>query len=378
MAPNAKPGHIRHVGFWVTRLVRAEGVGPLRRRAQRWLQRRADPRRRLAATLTARHLRQLMADTPYEPPTGTAAHLAQETIRAVFGDPHAVLLLALPDDRGWVDVDDQPAPGPLERRHGHVELVAGTGGRVIAYFLRAADTGAGPAGAAGVVDELRVLIERAVFRATVRDQAERIVRERERAERAAMAERIRLERDLHDGVQGRLLALALNLQLARHAVADSATSDLLADSIQDLRIVLDDLRGIAAGHAPSLLIRQGLAAAVHDLASRLPQPVEVDVADVRCEPAIEAVAFFVVAEALTNAVKHARAQRIEARVTASPAALHLEVTDDGRGGADPAGGGLRGIQTRVALAGGVLTVGQRAGGGTAVRAQLPLSPPGRP
>ncbi|WP_196278917.1 sensor histidine kinase [Catellatospora vulcania] len=358
----------------VVTLAAAVAVDPLRRRWQRWLLRRADPRRQIAAALTTQHLRRMMADTPYEPPSGTAGHVAQETIRAAFDDPHAVLMLALPDNRGWVDVDDRPAPGPLERHDGHIELVAGAGGQVIAYFLHGSDTAADRAGAAGVVDELRVLIERAVFRATVRDQAERIVQERERAEQAALAERVRLERDLHDGVQGRLLALALNLQMARHTVADPATGDLLKTSVQDLRIALDDLRGVAAGRAPVLLTRRGLAAAVEDLASKLPRPVEIDVVDERFAPGVEAVAYFAVAEALTNAVKHAEAQRMRVRVTAEPTALRIEVADDGRGGADPDGAGLRGLRTRVALAGGAMHVEDRPGGGTAIRVDLPRRP----
>ncbi|GAA2355988.1 hypothetical protein Cme02nite_48960 [Catellatospora methionotrophica] len=352
----------------------AVAVDPLRRRGQRWLLRHTDPRRQLAAALTTRHLRQLMADTPYEPPSGNAGHLAQDTIRAAFDDPAAVLTLALPDGRGWVDVDDRPAPAPLEHHHGHVELVAGSGGQVIAYVLHGSASTAGLPGAAGVVDELRVLIERAVFGATVRDQAERIVHERARAERAALAERVRLERDLHDGVQGRLLALALQLQLARQTVADTATSELLQGSVRDLRIALDDLRSIAAGRAPDLLSTHGLATAVHDLASKLPHSVRVEVTAQRFAPATEAVAFFVIAEALTNAVKHADAGRIDARVTAERLAVRIEVSDDGRGGANPQGAGLQGIRARVRLAGGVLTVQERPGGGTVVRAELPHGP----
>ncbi|MBB5867497.1 signal transduction histidine kinase [Allocatelliglobosispora scoriae] len=354
----------------------AVAVHPVLRRCQRWLLRRADPRRQIAVDLAARYLRRVLADSPYDPSAETAGQLAQDAIRAALDDPRAQLILALPGARGWVDVDGRPVTGPSERHRGHVELVAGVGGQVMAYILYGSDTEPDQTGAAGVIDELRVLIERAVFRATVRDQAERIVAERERADRAALAERVRLERDLHDGVQGRLVALALNLQLARQAVGDPATEALLRDSVGDLRVALDDLRGLAAGRAPDLLVRSGLAAAVGDLASKLPRPVQVEVADVRLAPETEAAAYFVVAEALTNAVKHARASDIRARVCAEPAVLRIEVTDDGRGSADPDGAGLRGIAARVALAGGVFAVGDRPGGGTAVRVELPLPPVG--
>jgi signal transduction histidine kinase len=355
----------------VVTLAAGVAVNPLRQRLQRWLLRRADPRRQIAAELSTKYLRQAAADTPYDPPSRNPGHLAQDAIRSAFGDPGAALVLALPGGRGWVDVDDQAAPGPSERLLGHVELVAGSGGQVIAYFVHGSAAEPDAASVAGVVDELRVLIERAVFSATVRDQAELIVEERERAERATLAERVRLERDLHDGVQGRLVALALNLQLARHAVDDPPTKAMLKESVRDLRIALDDLRGLAAGRAPNLLTQQGLAAAIHDLAAKLPRPVRVEVDEGRLDAGTESIAFFVVAEALTNAVKHAEAQHIEARVVTGPASLKVEVTDDGRGGANPAGAGIRGIQARVSLAGGTFAVAERPGGGTVISVDLP-------
>jgi PAS domain S-box-containing protein len=187
---------------------------------------------------------------------------------------------------------------------------------------------------------------------------------------AADAERRRLGRDLHDGAQARLVNVAIALQLAAKRAGDDA---LVADALGELRLAMDELRDLAAGLLPSVLTHHGLAAVVESLTARAPLPVHAAVPDERFSEAVEVAAYFLVAEALTNVAKHAEASEAWVEVVREPGALVVEVRDDGRGGADPEGGsGLGGLADRVAALDGTLVVESPPGGGTRVRARLPL------
>ncbi len=193
---------------------------------------------------------------------------------------------------------------------------------------------------------------------------------------AADEERRRLERDLHDGAQQRLITVGMQLEnLTRHlkeSPVDSEADTLLAEAKAELDSSLDDLRDLAHGIRPAVLTDQGLAAAVDDLALRSPLPVGVrsGLTD-RLAPQIEGVAYFVVAEALANAVKHSQARTVTVSLARSPSQLVVTVADDGVGGADPAGGGLQGLADRVGAVNGHLTVASPAGSGTTITAELP-------
>jgi PAS domain S-box-containing protein len=216
-------------------------------------------------------------------------------------------------------------------------------------------------------EERRREVERAVL-TEVRASRARIVD-------AADAERRRLVRDIHDGAQQHLVQAAISLQLARTAVAagDPGAAELIDEALAATRGATAELRELAAGIHPTILVHRGLAAAIRSLTARSRPPVELDVTDDRFPPSVESTAYFVVAEALTNVSKHAGASRAEVRARALGSALAVEVRDDGRGGARPgAGSGLRGLADRVAAAGGALTVAEREGGGTVVRAEIPL------
>ena len=190
--------------------------------------------------------------------------------------------------------------------------------------------------------------------------------------------RRRIERDLHDGAQQSLVLLALTLRVvAERALAhgDAELTAAVGEARDQLAQALAELREMARGIHPAILTQEGLAAAVGVLAERSPVPVRNDVdLDRRLPEEVEATAYFVISEALTNAAKHAAASR--ARVGARLAAdgrLAVTVTDDGRGGADGHwGSGLRGLADRVAAVGGRLRVSSPPGGGTDVRAELPL------
>jgi PAS domain S-box-containing protein len=210
----------------------------------------------------------------------------------------------------------------------------------------------------------------------LRAQAERVRAAELHASRArivaaADAERRRLGRDLHDGAQARLVNVAIALQLAAQRSGDD---DLVADALGELRIAMDELRDLASGLLPSVLTNRGLGGAVETLTARAPVPVTASVPDDRYDESVEVAAYFVVAEALANVAKHAEANEAWVEVARDGDALAVEIRDDGRGGADrAAGSGLRGLADRVAALDGTLEVDSPPGGGTRVRARLPLA-----
>jgi signal transduction histidine kinase len=192
---------------------------------------------------------------------------------------------------------------------------------------------------------------------------------------AGDVERRRLERNLHDGAQQRLVALSFQLRLAVAKLdADPAGARaLLDDAGEELARALQELRELARGLHPALLTDRGLRAAVDALAARSPLPVELDeIPDERLPEPVEAAAYYLVAEALTNVAKYARASMVRVRITAGDADVVVEVSDDGVGGADPAGGsGLRGLADRVEALGGTLAIDSTAEAGTVLRAEIP-------
>ena len=205
---------------------------------------------------------------------------------------------------------------------------------------------------------------------------EELAASRARIVTAGDVERRRLERNLHDGAQQRLVTLSLSLRLAL-AKLDSdpaAARAALAEACDELALALDELRELARGLHPAVLSDRGLRAAVEMLAGRAPIPVEIaDIPDGRLPEPVEAAAYYLIAEALTNVTKYAQASTVRVRVAASDASVVIEVSDDGVGGADPAAGsGLRGLADRVEALGGSLEVVSPAGAGTSLRAEIPV------
>jgi signal transduction histidine kinase len=199
---------------------------------------------------------------------------------------------------------------------------------------------------------------------------------RARIVQAGDAARRKLERDLHDGAQQRLVGLALDLRLAREKLEDDpkTAATMLDDASAELARATEELRELARGIHPAVLSDRGLEAAVESLAKRAPLPVEIDAsAEGPLPEPVESAAYFVVAEALTNVVKHSGADRAEVGIRRSDGRLMIEVRDDGSGGANPAGSGLRGLADRVAALDGRLEVDGSTGRGTVVRADIPLA-----
>jgi signal transduction histidine kinase len=212
------------------------------------------------------------------------------------------------------------------------------------------------------------------------DAREQLAASRARIVEAADAARRRIERDLHDGAQQRLVSLALSLRLVESSLdPGSAASRELAAARAELDAALGELRELARGIHPSVLTDRGLEAALAALAGRSTVPVELDLDTCAQLPlSVQTTAYFVVAEALTNASKHAHSARIEVRVAVGEGAAMVEVRDDGGGGARPArGSGLSGLADRVSALGGTLEIDSPAGAGTTIRARIPVTAPGR-
>jgi signal transduction histidine kinase len=300
------------------------------------------------------------------PPAGLREALA----RAVR-DPTLELAFPAPDGSGLMDPSGQPfqasAAGP-KRAVARVER----GGQLLAVLIHDPAIDAEDPGLVEAVGSAAGLaLENARLAAEVRARLEEVRASRARLAQAADEERRRVERDLHDGAQQRLVALTMRLEQARRT---APASSALIDEIQaELRRAISDVRQLARGVMPPILTEAGLAAAVEGLAERAPVPVVVAVPDRRFPQPIETAAYYVVTEALTNAARYAAASEVRIDGSVEDGRLILTITDDGRGGAHPERGtGLRGLADRVEAAGGSLDVESRAGQGTCVRATFPL------
>ncbi len=229
-----------------------------------------------------------------------------------------------------------------------------------------------PAGAEQRIADFAELVSLALSTAHAREEVDA---SRARIVAAGDDERRRLERNLHDGAQQRLVALALTLRVAgiRLANGDPEVPDLLRRANEELTEALGELRELARGIHPSILTDRGLEPALEMLADRASIPVELTVSiDRRLPRPVEAAAYYLVAEALTNASKHAQAEHVVVRVRQAEGSLRVAVADDGVGGADRGGGsGLRGLGDRVAALGGLLEVTSPPGVGTTLSARIP-------
>lgn len=322
-------------------LTAALGLGSVR--LHRWAAQQIDPLAEVASELAA------LGDV-----SGQRRSAVQQALRKVTGDP-GLLLLVLANDGVWVDPGGRSLDPPAE-------AVALTSGEPAALAL-----GTAPETAARLsrLGDCRRLLAPAVLEASIE-------REAARADRAAAAERRRLSRDLHDGVQGHLLGIALNLQLSGARLEDPTARLLVDDTVRALRDAVEEVRSLGDGRTPSILVTDGLGAALSHLVQPLGTVSQISLPTRRHTAELEATAYFVVSEALANAVKHARAGHIRIAVTDEGEVLRVMVVDDGVGGADlRLGSGLRGITERVAASGGLLVVRDGLPTGTVVEASLP-------
>ena len=216
------------------------------------------------------------------------------------------------------------------------------------------------------------LLDTAIANADSRDQ---LTASRARLLTAGDEARRRVVRDLHDGAQQRLVHAIVTLKLAQRAVRDNdgEVESLLREALEHAEQGNRELRDLAHGILPPRLTRGGLRAGVDAVVERVELPVQVDVPDERYPAEIEATAYFIVAEALTNVVKHSHARAAKVTASVQDGALCVEIRDDGSGGANPDGHGLVGMRDRVTTLGGRLEIDSPDGDGTRVAASLPLS-----
>jgi PAS domain S-box-containing protein len=254
-------------------------------------------------------------------------------------------------DGTFVPVSYSSAPVPLPQGRGAVVVFRDTTAERVAHAA-----------------EQRAAVEHA--------RAQELRASRARILAAAHDERRRLGRDLHDGAQQHLVNVVFALQLLAAGESPDRAGELIAQALDESRRAIDDLRELAAGLLPSVLVHRGLRGAIETLTARAPLPISLRLTDERYPPMVEATAYFFVAEALTNVAKHAAARSASVSIARDGEVLVVEVGDDGRGGIDPLkGSGLRGIEDRLDALDGTLEIESPADGGTLLRARLPLTPP---
>jgi signal transduction histidine kinase len=221
----------------------------------------------------------------------------------------------------------------------------------------------------------RLALENARLHAETRAQLEEVRRSRTRIVAAADEERRRIERDIHDGAQQRLVSLGLELRLAHRRLGNTPDPEfdrLLTATVEELKVAVEELRELARGVHPAILTEDGLAAALESLISRTPISVDLEADEGRLPTQVEATAYFVACEALANTVKHAEASSAKVRAHRRNGLLVVEVEDNGVGGAQAVNGsGLRGLADRVEALGGKLHVESPPGGGTRIVGEIP-------
>jgi signal transduction histidine kinase len=294
----------------------------------------------------------------------------QDALAYALDDATLRLGFWVPEQAGYVDARGRPLD--TARVPGRSATTIESHGRPVALigYDAALDDEPGLVRSAGAA--VRLALERERLAAALRANVAELRASRIRLVDAGDAERRRLERNLHDGAQPRLVALLLNLNLARRDHETNGAGPILDEVERELRGVLADLRALASGILPPALTDLGLDAAIAELAARMPFRVDWRLPRDRLPERVELCAYFVIAEALTNAAKHAQPTRVDVCVDVDAGSAIVEVADDGVGGAAPSGGsGLRGLADRVETLDGELTVRSRAGAGTTVRAEIP-------
>ena len=300
----------------------------------------------------------------------------RDALADALGDPSLDLIYWLPGDGRFVDVAGRSYTLPEPGSGRAVTRVERDGDTIAAIVYDGSLSGARDhVRAVGAAAALALENER--LDAELRAKLEELRASRERMLRVGLEERRRLERNLHDGAQQRLVSLALSLRVARAKLHQdpSGAETLLAGAGEELDAALDELRELARGLHPALLGERGLRTALETLAQRAPVPVELaSVPSERLPEAVELAAYYVVSEALTNVAKYAAASRATVSVERDNGRVVVAVADDGVGGADPdLGSGLRGLADRVAVLEGRLEVESKPGRGTTVKASIPCA-----
>ena len=310
--------------------------------------------------------------------SGLQAEQLQSALAGALHDPSLEIVYWVPSLESFADIQGRSVQLPNSDSERAASVLGGEKSPVAALvydssLLLEPDLVDAAAAAA------RMALENAGLQAQLRAQLEEVRQSRARLVEAAQTERQRVERDLHDGAQQQLVTLLLSLQATKAEAlrhADKEAALLLDANIAALRQALGELRELARGIYPSILTEAGLVPAIRSLAERSPIPVDVteDLRDSQLTPQLESTLYFVTAEAITNAVKHSHSEHISVAMSGRPGSICLDISDDGRGGADlRAGTGLRGLSDRVAAAGGRLEVRSHKGRGTTIHSEIPCA-----
>ncbi len=320
-------------------------------------------RERLAYSGVSDMLRDLNTQTDLARPDVTSA------LARALGDP--TLQVAFPVGERLVDIHGRPVTPPGDRTRSTTPV--GEASQPLAVLIHDPTLDDEPELLVAAGSAARLALDNARLHAEVIAQLAEVRASRSRIIAAADEARRRLERDLHDGAQQRLLAIGLALQLIRtQLTGNHAAAELLTEAELELAAALRELRELAAGIHPAVLTDQGLRPALLMLASRCPVPLTVLGEDPgRLPEPIESTAYFCTTEAVTNTVKHAHATMTSITMRRTAGILTLTVSDDGVGGADPTGSGLRGLADRVAALDGQLTIDSPHGRGTSLAIELP-------
>jgi signal transduction histidine kinase len=339
---------------------------PLRARLQDAVDRRFNRARYDALQRIASFLEEVRAGR--SPPEDV-----QAVLREVLDDPRLELRFLLPESERYVDARGAPVTrDPDDRRR---RAAIDRAGRPIGEVLHDPSTHERPDLLQQVVDAAGLAIEIVRLRVELRRQLDEVAASRRRIVAAGDEERRRIERNLHDGAQQRLVSIGLALRHAQHELGAGGpvarAGETLEAALAEITVAIQELRELAQGLRPSQL-DAGLGPALEELASRVPLRVAVDATRERFPVGVEAAAYFIACEALTNAAKHAQASTVALSAQRRNGSLVVCVADDGVGGASPgAGSGLSGLADRVGAHGGTLRIESERGSGTRLVAELP-------
>jgi signal transduction histidine kinase len=304
---------------------------------------------------------------------GAGRGALRDALAEALGDSTLELAYWVPDRDAYVDAEGKPVrvdPPP----YGKVATVIEHEGRQVAAIVHDATLAEERDLVQAVGAAAALTLENERLDAELRARVDELRASRARIVTAGYAERRRVERDLHDGAQQRLMALGINLRLARDQIGSNVEAAALLDaSLEELNEATAELRELARGIHPSALTDRGLGSALSGLAGRSPVPVDLlETPHERLPSSVESAVYFVVAEALTNVARYAKARTVKVAVVRTNGNVDVRVSDDGVGGANPAqGSGLRGLSDRVAALDGRLELTSADGSGTTVRARIP-------
>jgi signal transduction histidine kinase len=329
----------------------------------------------LIGLLDARLARSSVSDLVVELDADPNPPELRDALARALGDPSLTLVYWLPEFESWADLDGRPLALP-EQGGARATTLIDRDGQHLAALLHNPSLGDEPELLEAVAAAAAIALENGRLHVELRARVEELKGSRQRVIEAGQHERRRLERNLHDGAQQRLIALSLALGLLGERLgSDPEARSRLERARGEIALSLEELRDVARGIHPAVVSGHGLAVGLESLAARAPVPVRLTVElDGRLDERIEVAAYYVACESLTNIGKHARASSATVAVSRANGELVVEVVDDGVGGADSERGtGLRGLADRVEALGGRLRVWTPRGGGTRVRAEIPCA-----